>query len=121
MRVSKLTIFLTLLVFGAVGVFGLYLTSAMPSHHDAGCSIIPETVAICDNSLLTHLGHWQSLFTVTLASFFTLLAIVVLAFVVPFKLPDKQHERLRTRPCVVDRPPLLQELFSQGILHPKAP
>lgn len=122
MRVSKLITFSALLTFMVVATFGLYLTFATPGHHDAGCPLMPGVEVICNSSLLGHLEHWKSAFAATLVNFFTLLAVAaVVIAAVPFRLPDKKYERFRTRVCDPDRPPLFQELFSQGILHPKAP
>lgn len=111
-----------LLAFLTVATLGVYLSSAAPDHHGAGCPLMVGQATLCVGSPLAHLDHWQDVFVAVIVNTFALFALVILTIVVlPFRLPDKRRARVDSRPPEPDRPPLFQELFSQGILHPKAP
>lgn len=111
-----------LLAFLTVATLGVYLSSAAPDHHGAGCPLMVGQATLCIGSPLAHLDHWQDVFVAVIVNTFALFGLVILTIVVlPFRLPDKRRARVDSRPPGPDLPPLFQELFSQGILHPKAP
>lgn len=122
MRVFVSVTLVALLAFLTVATFDLYLSSATTDHHAAGCPLMVGQATLCANSLLAHLDYWQDVFVAVVVNTFALFALVILVVVVlPFRLPDKRRARIDLCPPKPDRPPLFQELFSQGILHPKAP
>jgi hypothetical protein len=117
----KLTAYLLLASFLAVAIFGV--SFSVPSSHraagyDRGCPFEAGCV-----TLLEHLEHWKSAFTAIEAEFIVFFA--VLAFVVTLIAPavavKKRLSAWRRRSRLPIRPPLLQELFSQGILNRKEP
>lgn len=117
-KASYTYILLITLVFSAV--FGLYL---MPMGHMGGmdCPFAPGSFSMCATPL-AHLEHWQTALMATLIQLVLLvLALVVLAFfrAEPDANKDPRYERYRLRRNIPVRPPLFQELFSQGILNPR--
>lgn len=111
-----------LTTFLIVGGFGMM---AMGNHHhEPGCPFMPGEQAICDMNALDHISAWQNAFTVTLPTLFVylLLAVVVLFIWKYYSPPDFFVRRLlpicNRDPVSV---PLYQELFSSGILNPRAP
>lgn len=91
----------------------------MPPMHDGYATCLaPGSTALCATPL-SHREHWQSTFSVVLLG---LLAYALLLFVTTTRTPifsEKGQAYARVRKRVPDRPLLLQELFSNGILHPK--
>ncbi len=114
-----------LIAFVTFGGFGMIAMAGMDGHHhEPGCPFMPEEQAICAMTALDHINAWQSAFTVTLQTLFTyiLLAVAVLFVWKYYSSPDLFFRRLplrRSEGCV--SVPLYQELFSSGILNPKAP
>lgn len=114
---------LLLLAFITLAVFGLYLAPMGHMGHDMPCPFAPGGTAICSMPL-AHLEHWQSSLLAVLFEVFVLLSIAFIFLAIRFDPGvgnDPQFERYRLRQRVPIRPPLLQELFSQGILHRKEP
>lgn len=105
-----------IIAFVVLAVFGLYL----PAHvgHEMTCPFSSGETAICA-SPLSHLAHWQTAFVAVLIEF---LVFVCAALVFFFSLTleivrSPQLEKFRLRERIPIRPPLFQELYSQGILN----
>lgn len=112
---------IVLVAFIMLAGFGLYVPTMNHDGHEMGCPFAPGGTAICA-APLAHLEHWQSAFVTILAE--TLVLAAALIFLgAPFPIPkiDPQYERYRLRARIPVRPPMFQELFSRGILNPKAP
>ena len=116
---------LILIAFVTLGGFGVFAMAGMDGHHhEPGCPFMPGEQAICAMTALDHISAWQSTFTTTLPTLFVylLLAVAVLFVWKYYSPPDLFVRQLlpsRNRePISVS---LYQELFSNGILNPKAP
>lgn len=112
---------LLLTIVVIVAVLGLPLLLASPVHHDMGCPFMSGQMAICAASVLQHIKHWQVAFAATLAELLLVAALALFALRQweLAALPERTFERIRARSRIPDRPTLLQELFSRGILNPK--
>jgi len=112
---------IVLVAFVVLAGFGLYMPTMSHEGHEMGCPFAPGGTAICA-APLAHLEHWQSAFATILAEVLVLAAALIFLGS-PFPVPkiDPQYERYRLRARILVRPSLLQELFSGGILNPKAP
>ena len=111
---------LLLTAFIVAAVFGLYLPMTGHVGHEAGCPFAPGGIALCA-ALLAHVEHWQAAFTAVLVELLVLFALVFVFFT-RYNLFDPDVGKFPTSRLlqrVPVRPPLLQELFSQGILNPK--
>jgi len=96
MRVFVSVALVALLAFLTVATLGVYLSSAAPDHHDAGCPLMVGQATICVGSPLAHLDHWQDVFVAVIVNTFALFAMVILVVtVLPFRLPDKRPIRVR--------------------------
>jgi len=112
---------LVLVVFILVALFGAYAALTHDSHTD-GCPLMVSGEVICGNTILDHLSLWQTMFAGTLAAFsFVLLRMFALLRDAP--VPDASPYVSVCMFCAhaTDRPTLLQELFSRGLLNPKSP
>ena len=113
---------LILIVFCVAGVFGLYLPTMSHAGHEAGCIFAPGGIAICAAGL-THMEHWQSAFAAAIVELLILFTLVIVFFR-SYDLFDPDVGRfastLRLRRVPI-RPPILQELYSAGILNRKEP
>ncbi|MBI2611064.1 hypothetical protein HYW60_03990 [Candidatus Kaiserbacteria bacterium] len=111
-----LTLFVLVALFGAFALMG-------PMHTEMGCPFMLGQTALCASSILEHLNHWQIAFSSILAELLVLAALA-LAFSRVWdlhSLPERSFERIRLRRRTPERPTLMQELFSGGILHRRAP
>jgi hypothetical protein len=101
---------------------GLYTSATGHDHeeHPADCPLVLGDMALCQ-APLAHLEHWQSALLALAADMLVLVAALV--FFNWYSIPNKdpQHERFKRRAQQPQRPTLFQELFAQGLLHPKAP
>lgn len=110
-------ILLAALIIGAV--FGLYLPMMSHAGHEAGCPFTPGGTAVCTTPL-AHLKHWQSAFAAVLADILILLAFAFFSIRAEFfKPPERQIATFAVRKRGPERPTLMQELFSDGILNCK--
>ncbi len=111
----KLLPYLLLLGFVSVALFGVTLTA--PMQHEMSCPFAAGCVTMTE-----HLSHWQSAFAAVLAELLILASVVCVVFSrVALSIDTRDYTRYRLARLVPVRPPLLQELFSQGILHRKEP
>lgn len=108
-------------IFTAVTLFGLPLTAAHMGH-ETGCPLMPGEEVLCEAAIFLHLNHWQMAFAAFITEMLLLLALAIL-YVRPelFKLPDRSYRGAPTERRGLKRPTTLEELFSRGILNPKAP
>ena len=96
----------------------------------SGCPFMSHEEVLCSMSTLDHVSAWKSVFTVIAPSFTLLLLVLALAaveivFAIAPNLLSRQRYRQKTLSREIRdriytfsyRP--LQELFSNGILHPK--
>lgn len=103
-------------IFIFVAVFGLPMLLSNTEHH-AGCPLQGAGAVMCESTILEHFSMWQAMFA-SFLSLFVFVCAVCLAFGVPAPtLARVQHFRRR----IPDRPTLMQELFSRGILNRKEP
>lgn len=92
------------------------------------CPYMAHEQVICPMNLADHIGAWKSVFLSTASTLTLLIAAagmaVLIASVAPNLIQRKVHESqllcrwLRARTYTFSYRPL-QELFSNGILHPK--
>lgn len=99
----------------------LLFTMSMPMDHDGGgCPFMQGGTSLCPMSVFDHIASWQSTFTIVLIEIL-IFAIPVLVLVWAWLVIPKPERppgyRRRSYPAT----PFLQELFSSGILNPKAP
>lgn len=112
---------LILVIVVIVALLGMPLMLSSPLHHEMGCPFVPGQVALCATNIFEHITHWQTAFAMILAEILAVVALVLVALyqwrlVAP---PEPGFARIRMRRRVPERPTLLQELFSQGILNRK--
>ncbi len=111
-----------LIAFILMAGFGLFMPIMSHGGHEMDCPFAPGGTALCA-APLAHIKHWQDAFVTILVE--TLLLVgIALAFIKSlnfFPTLDPQYERYRMRARIPIRPPLFQELYSQGILNRKAP
>jgi hypothetical protein len=110
---------LTAFLFAAL--FGIYGMISFSQSGHGSCPFSPDQHPLCVTPL-EHLDHWQAVFTAVFVETIVLFALVALFFTHTALTADT----LRSTPWsyrekVPLRPTLLQELFSQGILHRKEP
>ncbi len=117
---TKFSTSIILAAFIVAALFGLYLAIVSPIEH-ADC---PFSIGASDcMAPLEHLVHWQSSFATIIAKLVAFIALV-LVVVGSFGLLHadvRQYRAFRQRERIPKRPTLMQELFSQGILHRKEP
>lgn len=129
-KAKYLLLGILLVAFLWVGGFGI-LSAVQMSHgeHQAGCTVTLGEHVICAMNPFEYLSVWQSIFTVPLtliASFLLLLIALGLALFARIKKvildpPEITDSQEVSRRFTFYIPDLYTELFSQGILHPKAP
>ena len=111
---------LVLTAFVLAALLGVYGMVSLSHHEHSGCSS-PTQHTLCATPL-EHLGHWQGVFTAIFAEILALFVLVALYFTYTSLTVDSLKSALwNYRKKVLLRPTLLQELFSQGILHRKEP
>lgn len=121
---KTLCVALTLVAFVTFGGFGMFAVVGTDGHHHTpGCPFMPGEQAVCDMTALEHIIAWQKGFTVTVPMLFVYLLAIIVLFVWKYKNPLECFVRrmLPQRLGEYIPVPLYQELFSRGILNPKAP
>lgn len=103
-----------------VAVFGLYAPMMGHASHASICPFSLGFATLC--SPAGHLEHWQDALMATFGDLL-LLVFVALAFYFGYRLDPAAVRCIlcRARSRLPDRPALLQELFSDGILNRKEP
>ena len=109
LRLLSASILVTFVFFA---IFGLFLP--VGHGHAMPCLYSPGGAALCSMPL-AHLQHWSSAFTLILLQLLVVVAAIGLFRVnVPTPRPVSLVRKKDT-----DRPTLMQELFSRGILNRK--
>lgn len=119
----------TLLFLGAMfgGLFHMTMSMDMTGNM-IGCPYMTHEEVLCSMSVFDHIGSWQSAFSAVIPSLTLLLSALVAAVLIlsvapnlllkhKFREPPLSRELLHRTYSYSSRP--LQELFSNGILHPK--
>lgn len=129
-KAKYLLLGILLVAFLWVGGFGI-LSAVQMSHgeHQAGCTVTLGEHFICAMNPFEYLSVWQSIFTVPLTLIFSFLLLLIalgLALFARIKKvildpPEITGSQEVPRRFTFYIPDLYTELFSQGILHPKAP
>lgn len=110
-----------LAAFVIAALFGVYGMVSLGHGAHGGCPVSPSEHTLCA-SPLEHLSHWQVVFTAVFGQILALFALVAVFVGLITSAQDVSGQyswRRYTRTPL--RPTLLQELFSQGILHRKEP
>jgi hypothetical protein len=125
MKIIASTILLFLL--GAMGISLFHMSMDM-SGGMSNCLFQAQAEVICPMNLADHIGAWKSTFLAVAPTIMLLLAVAgVVALVTSFaphllaakhRLKPILHRQLGERTYTFSYRPL-QELFSNGILHPK--
>ncbi len=123
MKFIKTTIaILSVTAFLFIGSIGML--SMTDHHHEPGCPFMPGEQVICQMDVFDHIGAWQSTFTTILPTLVLYLFLAAVVFVAwqYYSPPDLfvrvPINRRRLQPARVS---VVQELFSSGILNPRAP
>ncbi len=112
---------LVLTAFVLAALFGIYGMVSFTHAEHGSCPFSPAQHSLCTTPL-EHLAHWQVVFTAVFTEILVLFALIVVFFSNGVLSPDSPRQTWwRDRRNVHLRPTLLQELFSQGILHRKEP
>lgn len=129
MKISKLIVALTAVVFLFVGAAGVWYAGAMMGHGDmgmVGCPLMGYESAICDMDPLDHVSTWQSMFTALPAPIITLVLLLLAAalFFVRFRyvLGPPLLSFAPVRISYDSRAPIfdpLKRFIARGLLHPK--
>ncbi len=113
-----------MIIFLFVGGIGFMPMMAETHHHEPGCPFMPGEYSVCLMTPFDHVAAWQGMFATIVPD--TSMAIFGMMFlglilVVLWKPPDIAR-RISGASTGYDSHLLLyQELFSRGILNPKAP
>lgn len=126
-KVSKIAVLLLLLalVFGFAGIS--HGAMSMHSEPMAGDCPFAPGAALCDMSVTAHLTAWGEAYVGIPQEGSVLLLFALVAVVCAFAITLLYtHARIsdrfvyvRRRTTYIEPPPLLEQLFSNGILHPK--
>lgn len=124
MHFLKQTI-LTLSLIALVGMSGIGMLAITGHHHEPGCPFMPGEYAICQMDVFDHIAAWHSAFTGILPTILLIALAITLVFAYWLtscdRPPDLRYAISRRETHAHDTPPPYQELFSNGILHPKSP
>jgi hypothetical protein len=129
---AKTLLLLGLTAFLFLGVFGMPHAMTMGSDGTmamSNCPFMSGQAVVCNMNPLEHIAAWQSMFTTTFQQnsstlILLLLAALALALVWTRTRWPSPARSLQPIFSIIRRenylpPPLLQELFSSGILNPK--
>lgn len=111
----------TLLGYILLSVFGLLAMGEMHNHsmYSMGnCPFMVGEHSLCTMDFTEHISAWSSLTTTTLAELLILIPLVFVFFLPYLRPPNLARSKLFEEP---HRERFITTLFSQGILHPKAP
>jgi hypothetical protein len=120
--IKTTTAILFIAVFLTVGSVGIMAMSG--HHHEPGCPFMPGEQVICQMDVFDHISAWQSTFASILPTIVPLILLVGIVSVFwkydspPDRLVRISLARWREQSARVS---IIQELFSNGILNPKAP
>lgn len=116
----QLASYLTAMLLVLAALLGpwMLVSMSMDQGH-MGCPFMQGQATLCPMAVFDHLEHWQSAFATTLVEIISF--AVVATFTGLWRIPLSQNAWLPPPTRKVSRPTLLEELFSQGLLHPRAP
>ncbi len=112
---------LTLLGYTLLSVFGLLAMGEMHHHSMSSMDNCPFMVgehSLCTMDFTEHITTWNTLTTITLVELLILVPLVFVFFFQYLRPPNLARSKLFEKP---HRESFITALFSQGILHPKAP
>lgn len=127
LSMAAMTLFL-LAAFGAPH-FGMSMTMDDQGNMTMSDCYMPGMTAICNMTAIEHIASWQSTFVSIVQEYGSTMLLLLLFAVIAIAIvwvrqqypPPKNRNVYRYRVRQARRLPLtlLQELFSNGILHPK--
>lgn len=120
MRVRVLLAKLVLAAFTVAALFGIYGMISFSHAEYGNCPLSPIQHSLCATPL-EHLDHWQVVFTAIFAELLVLLSLAAAFTIGAAITPELRTSSQQVKLYAPPRPTLLQELFSQGILHRKEP
>ena len=98
-----------------VALFGLTLLLSHSDHH-AGCPLMALGSEMCESTIIEHVSLWHGMLVSIIAVTLALVACIAWYFAGPQLVVERVRYRRREW---INRPTLLQELYSQGILNRK--
>lgn len=104
-----------------LSVFGLLAMGEMHHHSMSSMSNCPFMVgehSLCTMDFTEHITAWSTLTTTTLVELLVLIPLAFVFFLEYLRPPNLARSKLFEKP---HRESFIAALFSQGILHPKAP
>ena len=129
---KKILVGFATVLFLTTYLFSLFVSTGLVNQTSGDCPFMSHTEVVCSASPFGHIDEWQSAFTTTVPTqILTLLIFGALLFSASSVFPAQnlifnqnptrilvlfQHIKAKLR-TFFHRP--LQELFAQGILHPK--
>lgn len=123
MRLLKNTIaLLSITIFLVMGSVGIMAMSG--HHHEPGCPFMLGEQAICQMDVFDHITAWQSAFTTIIPTVVLLILLASVVFIAwrYYRSPDLfARSNIPGRIFRSERVSVIQELFSSGILNPRAP
>ncbi len=120
-KINKILYVIILMsIFGAVTIGVHFL--ATDHHHEPGCPFMPFEQAICPMGLMEHISKWKESFLLILPSLILVL-VVIISFIRKILSPPISSliHKLRSDHNINQKYSIWAELYSNGILNPKAP
>ena len=127
MRIRRLLIGMSTVVFLLVGAIGVAYSGAMMGHGDmAGCPLMGHDTAMCSMNPLEHLTQWQNMFAAVPAQTVVTLLLTLLTLFFVFCLsqylwllhPSPQPVYVSYDPRVRGHDSL-RRFIARGLMHPK--
>lgn len=121
----KVFLFSLIFILTSLSTFGTTIVTSGDGHHrEPGCPFMAHEQAICDMNAFDHIAAWQKVFTTilpTLSLYAFLAALVFLSqkYWKPLYIFVQTSRRGHSQDVIVFS--LYQQLFSDGLLNPKAP
>ena len=112
-------------IFILIAGFGFILPIINDGHHhESGCPFMMDEQSVCTMTPLDHFVVWQKIFISFIPKIFILIPLLFYSLILlsmRFNPPDKfiYIPSEQKNPSIP--PSLFQQLFSKGILNPKAP
>ncbi len=123
-KMQKISYAFLTIIFLLIAGFGFVMPMTTDGHHhESGCPFMPGEQSVCMMTPLDHISAWQSTFTTLVPGAFSLILLTLCLVVIAsqfFRPPDTGRSPARLQKINIP-PSLYQQLFSKGILNPKAP